>query len=52
MEIARTKKTAFYDAAYLRVVEELKRMLLAADQAQAAAAKGIAKTIHLEVAKL
>ncbi len=52
MEIARTKKTTFYDAAYLQAAEELKRTLLTADQAQVAAAKGIAKTIHLKDAKL
>ncbi len=52
MEIARTKRTTFYDAAYLQAAEELKRTLLTADQAQVAAAKGIAKTIHLKDAKL
>ncbi len=52
MEIARTKRTTFYDAAYLQAAEELKRTLLTADQAQVAAAKGIAKTIHLKEAKL
>lgn len=52
MEIARTKRTTFYDAAYLQAAEELNRALLTADQAQVAAAKGIAKTIHLKEAKL
>jgi predicted nucleic acid-binding protein len=52
MEIARTKRTTFYDAAYLQAAEELKRTLLTADQAQVAAAKGIAKIIHLKDAKL
>lgn len=52
MEIARTKRTTFYDAAYLQAAEELNRALLTADQAQVAAAKGIAKTIHLKDAKL
>lgn len=52
MEIARTKSTTFYDAAYLQAAEELNRALLTADQAQVAAARGIAKAIHLKDATL
>jgi len=52
MEIARLKKTTFYDAAYLQAAEELKTTLLTADETQMAAGKGIVKTIHLREVKL
>lgn len=52
MEIARLRKTTFYDAAYLQAAEELKTTLLTADESQMAAAKGIVKVIHLREAKL
>ncbi len=52
MEIARMKKTTFYDSAYLQAAEELNGTLLTADQGQVASAKGIAKAIHLKEAKL
>ncbi len=52
MEIARMKRTTFYDSAYLQAAEELNGTLLTADQGQVAAAKGIAKAIHLKEAKL
>ena len=52
MEIARTKRTTFYDAAYIQAAEELNKTLLTADQAQATASKGIANTIHLKEARL
>jgi predicted nucleic acid-binding protein len=52
MEIARARRTSFYDAAYLQAAEELKTTLLTADQAQIASAKGIVKTLHIKEAKL
>ncbi|MEM2942694.1 MAG: type II toxin-antitoxin system VapC family toxin [Candidatus Bathyarchaeia archaeon] len=52
MEIARLKKTTFYDATYLQAAEELKTALLTADESQMAAGKGIAKTIHLREARV
>jgi predicted nucleic acid-binding protein len=52
MEIARTKRTTFYDAAYIQAAEELDRTLLTADQAQLTASKSIANTIHLKEARL
>ncbi len=52
MEIARLRKTTFYDAAYLQSAEELDTPLLTADQVQITAGKGIAKLIHLREADL
>jgi len=47
MQIARMKRTTFYDAAYLQVAEELKATLLTADEAQARACKDIVKVLRL-----
>ncbi|MBS7622447.1 type II toxin-antitoxin system VapC family toxin [Candidatus Bathyarchaeota archaeon] len=52
MEIARLKKTTFYDATYLQAGEELKTPLLTADESQMAAGRGLVKTIHLSEVKL
>jgi len=52
MEIARLRKTTFYDAAYLQAAEEFKTTLLTADESQMAAGKGIVKVIHLREAKV
>jgi predicted nucleic acid-binding protein len=47
MQIARMKRTTFYDAAYLQVAEELKATLLTADEAQARACKDIVQVLRL-----
>ncbi len=50
MEIARSRRTTFYDATYLQVAEELNMVLLTADETQLLAAKGVAKAIHIREA--
>jgi len=52
MEIARMKKTAFYEATYLQAAEELKTTLLTSDESQMAAGRGIVKILHLREVKL
>jgi predicted nucleic acid-binding protein len=47
MEIARMKRTTFYDAAYLQAAEELKATLLTADETQARACKEIVQVLRL-----
>ena len=47
MEIARLKRTTFYDAAYLQAAEELKAALLTADETQARACKDIVQVLRL-----
>ena len=50
MEIARSRRTTFYDATYLQVAEELNMVLLTADETQLLTAKGVAKAIHIREA--
>jgi predicted nucleic acid-binding protein len=47
MEIARMKRTTFYDAAYLQAAEELKATLLTADETQARACKETVQVLRL-----
>ena len=47
MEIARTRRMTFYDAAYLQAAEECQALLITADENQIKTAKGIARAAHI-----